>query len=35
VGDYGVSLHVAHPDAQRAVNIAEDFFAAVKALLPH
>ena len=34
VGDYGVSLHVVQQDAQRAVNIAEDFFEAVKALLP-
>jgi uncharacterized protein (UPF0332 family) len=34
VGDYGVSLHVAHGDAQRAVNIAGDFFEAVRALLP-
>lgn len=25
VGDYGVSLHVGQRDAQRAVNIAEDF----------
>jgi uncharacterized protein (UPF0332 family) len=35
VGDYGVSLHVVQQDAQRAVNIAEDFFEAVKALLQH
>lgn len=35
VGDYGVSLHVAQGDAQRAVNTAKDFFEAVKALLPH
>lgn len=35
VGDYGVSLHVLQQDAQRAVNIAEDFFEAVKALLHH
>lgn len=35
VGDYGVSLHVVQQDAQRAVNIAEDFFEAVKALLHH
>jgi uncharacterized protein (UPF0332 family) len=34
VGDYGVSLHVTQQDAQRAINIAEDFFEAVKALLP-
>jgi uncharacterized protein (UPF0332 family) len=33
VGDYGVSLHVNEQDAQRAVDIAEDFFAAVKTLL--
>ena len=33
VGDYGVSLHVVQQDAQRAVNIAEDFFESVKALL--
>lgn len=33
VGDYGVSLHVHQQDAQRAVNIAEDFFEAVKILL--
>ena len=33
VGDYGVSLHVVKQDAQRAVNIAEDFFEAVKILL--
>ena len=33
VGDYGVSLHVTQQDAQRAVDIAEDFFEAVKALL--
>lgn len=35
VGDYGVSLHVVQQDAQRAVDIAEDFFEAVKALLHH
>jgi uncharacterized protein (UPF0332 family) len=35
VGDYGVSLHVVQQDAQRAVNIAEDFFEAVEALLHH
>lgn len=35
VGDYGVSLHVGQRDAQRAVNIAEDFFEAVRALLHH
>ena len=33
VGDYGVSLHVTQQDAQRAVDIAEDLFEAVKALL--
>ena len=33
VGDYGVSLHVTQQDAQRAVDIAEDFFVAVKTLL--
>ena len=33
VGDYGVSLHVTQQDAQRAINIAEDFFVAVKTLL--
>ena len=33
VGDYGVSLHVAQMDAQRAIDIAEDFFVAVKTLL--
>lgn len=33
VGDYGVSLHVTQRDAQRAVDIAEDFFVAVKTLL--
>jgi uncharacterized protein (UPF0332 family) len=35
VGDYGVSLHVTQQDAQRAVNIAQDFFDAVKTLLPN
>lgn len=35
VGDYGVSLHVTQQDAQPAVDIAEDFFEAVKTLLPH
>jgi uncharacterized protein (UPF0332 family) len=35
VGDYGVSLHVVLDDARRAVRIAEDFFEAVKNLLPH
>jgi uncharacterized protein (UPF0332 family) len=33
VGDYGVSLHVAQMDAQRAIDIADDFFVAVKTLL--
>ena len=33
VGDYGVSLHVTQQDAQRAVDITEDLFEAVKALL--
>ena len=33
VGDYGVSMHVAQDDANRAVNTAVDFFDAVKALL--
>jgi uncharacterized protein (UPF0332 family) len=33
VGDYGVSLHVTQQDAQRAVDIAEEFFVAVKTLL--
>ena len=33
VGDYGVSLHVTQQDAQRAVDIAEDFFVAAKTLL--
>ena len=33
VGDYGVTLHVVLDDAQRAVNTAEDFYGAVKALL--
>jgi uncharacterized protein (UPF0332 family) len=33
VGDYGVSLHVTQQDAQRAIDIAEDFFVAVKTLL--
>jgi len=33
VGDYGVSLHVVLDDARRAVNTAEDFYGAVKALL--
>ena len=35
VGDYGVSLHVALDDAQRAINIAQDFLEAVKTLFPH
>jgi len=35
VGDYGVSLHVALDDVQKAVNTAQDFFEAVKNLLPH
>lgn len=33
VGDYGVTLHVTQHDAQRAIDIAEDFFVAVKTLL--
>ena len=33
VGDYGVSLHVMQDDAHRAVNIAKEFFDAVKKLL--
>ena len=33
VGDYGVSLHVAQEDAQRAVDIAEDFLEAVNSLI--
>lgn len=33
VGDYGVSLHVAQEDAQRAVDIAEDFLKAVNSLI--
>lgn len=33
VGDYGVSLHVASKEAHRAVDIAENFFEATKALL--
>ena len=33
VGDYGVSLHVVQGDARRAMNTAEDFYKAVKALL--
>lgn len=33
MGDYGVSLHVVLDDARRAVNVAEDFFGAVKSLL--
>ena len=33
VGDYGVSLHVTQQDAQRAIDIADDFFVAVKTLL--
>jgi uncharacterized protein (UPF0332 family) len=35
VGDYGVSLHVVLDDARRALNTAQDFFEAVKTLLPH
>jgi len=35
VGDYGVSLHVVLDDARRAVNTAQDFFEAIKTLLPH
>jgi uncharacterized protein (UPF0332 family) len=34
VGDYGVSLHVGLDDARRAVQVAEDFFEAVRTLLP-
>ena len=33
VGDYGVSLHVAQEDANRAVQVAEDFLGTVKKLL--
>lgn len=33
VGDYGVSLHVAMDDAQKAVSTAKDFLEAVKTLL--
>lgn len=34
VGDYGGSLHVTMDDARKAVNIANDFFEAVRDLLP-
>jgi len=33
VGDYGVSLHVAREDAQRALKTAEDFFESIKVLV--
>jgi hypothetical protein len=33
VGDYGVSLHVDQDDARKAVDIAKEFFEAVKKLL--
>lgn len=33
IGDYGVTLHVTHEDAERAIEVAIDFVKAVRALL--
>jgi uncharacterized protein (UPF0332 family) len=33
VGDYGVSIHVASDDADRAVRVAEEFFSSTKKTL--
>lgn len=33
VGDYGVSMHVASGDADRAVKVAEEFFNSAKKIL--
>lgn len=33
VGDYGVTVHVPQEDAERAVQVAEDFLRVIKSLL--
>ena len=33
VGDYGVTIHVSQQDAERAVQVAENFLRAIKSLL--
>jgi uncharacterized protein (UPF0332 family) len=33
VGDYGVTVHVSPPDAQRAIQVAEDFLRVIRSLL--
>jgi uncharacterized protein (UPF0332 family) len=33
VGDYGVTVHVSRQDAQKAVELAENFLRAIKSLL--
>jgi len=33
VGDYGVALHVSQQDAQRAIEVAENFLQVIKSLL--
>jgi uncharacterized protein (UPF0332 family) len=33
VGDYGVALHVSQQDAQRAIEVAENFLRVIKSLL--
>ena len=33
VGDYGVTIHVSQQDAERAVQVAENFLSVIKSLL--
>lgn len=33
VGDYGVTVHVAQQDAERAIRVAESFLGVIKSLL--
>ena len=33
VGDYGITVHVSRPDAEKAIQVAEEFIGAVKGLI--
>ncbi|MFQ6036660.1 MAG: HEPN domain-containing protein [Sedimentisphaerales bacterium] len=33
VGDYGVTIHVSQQDAEKAIQVAEDFLRVIKSLL--
>ncbi len=33
VGDYGATVHVSRRDAERAINVAEEFLSAIKTLI--